>query len=132
MALSIIGSGFGRTGTMSLKLALHPDDPDNPEDVDDVLSHGRRIIKGLRSLANRGLIRAVDKLLPLKNESWLRENEEPLTAAQLLLRVKLESIVVYSGGNAELYYNDDGLFEGHTILVQVEPDSTITNVEIAG
>jgi hypothetical protein len=59
---------------------------------------------------------AVTKLLPIKNESWLQDDEESLSAEQFLSRMQLESITV-GPENIELWYNDGDLFWGHSIRV---------------
>ncbi len=47
-------------------------------------------------------------------------------------RVSLESLEVGSDGSAAPMYDDGDLFAGHVIIVEVEPDGTLTDATIAG
>jgi hypothetical protein len=60
---------------------------------------------------------AVGELLPLKNDSWLDEDEKPVDEAAFLDRMTLESITVYADGSFSFYHDDGGLFAGHCIEV---------------
>jgi len=60
---------------------------------------------------------AVQKLLPIKNESWLEEDEPELTSEQFKSRMTLESITVYPDGFFDFWHNDGDLFWGHAIQV---------------
>jgi hypothetical protein len=70
---------------------------------------------------------AVQTELPTKNEHWLDSDEEcdsdeddepiPLTPAQFKQRMTLETIQINSRGEFEFWFNDGGMFYGHSILV---------------
>lgn len=60
---------------------------------------------------------AVERLLPLKNESWLEEGESELDASGFLSRMTLESISVYQSGDFEFWFHDGDLFWGHAIQI---------------
>jgi hypothetical protein len=76
--------------------------------------------------------RIVAELLPLKSESWLEENEAPLSDADFLSRIALEAVHVHGDGLTEFYYDDGDLFSGHTIIAAREGDGEISDVQIAG
>jgi hypothetical protein len=60
---------------------------------------------------------AVEKLLKLKNKSWLEEGEKEITAEQFIKKMKLESINVSLKNKFEFYFDDGELFWGHGITV---------------
>jgi hypothetical protein len=60
---------------------------------------------------------AVISLLELKNENWLADDEEEVTAEQFFERITPEQIVVYHTGRFEFWCNDDDMFGGHAIEV---------------
>jgi hypothetical protein len=61
---------------------------------------------------------AVCKLLPLKNDNWLDEDETEITADQFNERMSLESVTVYPDGEFEFWHEDGDLFWGHSILIK--------------
>ncbi len=76
---------------------------------------------------------AAQKLLELKNETWIDdEDEEPLTSTQFQQRMTLESISIDSEGEISFYHNDGDLFWGHCILVTMDSKNHFIDAEIAG
>jgi hypothetical protein len=74
---------------------------------------------------------AAQKLLELKNETWI-EDEEPLTSQQFQQRMILESISIAPDGEVSFYHNDGDLFWGHCILVTMDSENNFIGAEIAG
>jgi hypothetical protein len=60
---------------------------------------------------------AAEKLLKLKNESWLEEGENKITAEQFVKKMELESIDVSLKNKFEFCFDDGELFWGHGITV---------------
>jgi len=60
---------------------------------------------------------AVASLLELKNENWLADDEEGVTAEEFFDRITPQEIVLYHTGRFEFSCNDDDMFGGHTIEV---------------
>ena len=60
---------------------------------------------------------AAEKLLPLKNDAWLNEDEIELVADDFEKRMSLESIIVNADGSFDFWHNDGGLFGGHSIQI---------------
>lgn len=59
----------------------------------------------------------VTEFLSLKNDTWLDEDEAELNAEQFKSRLELSSITVETNGKFEFWFDDDGLFLGHSIRV---------------
>jgi hypothetical protein len=75
---------------------------------------------------------AVQQLLPLKNDVWLEEDEDELTAAQFLSRMRLTSIDVDESGSFTFWHNDGGLFWGHLIQIDGDLANGLTHADIPG
>ena len=60
---------------------------------------------------------AVTSLLELKNENWLADGEEEVTAQEFFDRITPEGIVLYHTGRFEFSCHDDDMFGGHAIEV---------------
>lgn len=75
---------------------------------------------------------AVAKLLKLKNENWLDENEKPVTAKEFRRRMKLETVSVYGDGSFAFWHDDGELFWGHAIQVSGDLKSGPRDADIPG
>jgi hypothetical protein len=75
---------------------------------------------------------AVEKLLGLKNDLWLGEDEKEFTPARFKARMTVESITVYPDGSFEFTYDDGNLFWGHVIQVSGMISGGLTHAGIAG
>jgi hypothetical protein len=75
---------------------------------------------------------AVKELLSLKNDSWLEDDEAPLTAAEFIRRMKLESISISGDGDFEFWHNDGDLFWGHSIQIRGNLKEGLTDADIPG
>jgi hypothetical protein len=60
---------------------------------------------------------ATANLLELKNENWLADDEEEVTAEEFFDRITPQEIVLHHTGRFEFSCNDDDMFGGHTIEV---------------
>lgn len=56
----------------------------------------------------------------------------PITPEAFVERIRLSELAVESDGSATPFYADGDLFWGHVILVEVEPDGSMTDAYIAG
>jgi hypothetical protein len=75
---------------------------------------------------------AVDRLLPLKNDSWLDEDDEEMSAAEFLSRMRLTSISVDETGDLTFWHDDGDLFWGHAIQVSGSLSNGLTDADIPG
>lgn len=71
------------------------------------------------------------KLLRLKNETWLEDQEEPITQEAFIETLELEGITAFSDGSFSLYFDDNDIFWGHSIVVDVE-DNVLIDANLAG
>jgi hypothetical protein len=73
-----------------------------------------------------------EELLSLKNESWLEEDEKPMTADDFMSKIFIESITVHDSDEFEMCFNDGDLFWGHAITVETDLNKNILDIGIAG
>jgi hypothetical protein len=72
------------------------------------------------------------ELLDLKNEEWIDEDETPLTKAAFKAGLTLTSVMVFEDGSFQLYLDDNNMFWGHLVLVDVNSDGSYKRATIAG
>ena len=73
----------------------------------------------------------VKKLLKLKNDLWLEEDEKEVTKKEFRARMKFTSLYVFSE-SANFYFDDGDLFWGHSIEVNVNKNLEFTDANIVG
>ena len=72
-----------------------------------------------------------DKLLKLKNDLWLEEDEKKITKKDFKNRMKFTSLYVFSE-SANFYFDDGNLFWGHTIEVTINQNLEFIDANIVG
>jgi hypothetical protein len=105
---------------------------DEEGEVVSVCRRATNFVAELEDHAQSAKESAVERLLELKNETWIDENEEPSTPEQFKHRMVLESISIDSDGEVSFYHNDGNLFWGHCILVTMDSENNFIGAEIAG
>lgn len=75
---------------------------------------------------------AVERLLELKNDSWLEDDEEELSRDDFISHMSLKEISVVENGDFDLWHDDGDLFWGHTILVSGNLERGLTDAGIHG
>jgi hypothetical protein len=75
---------------------------------------------------------AVKELLPLKNSSWLEEEESELTEKDFKALMKLEGITVGGDSRFEFFYEDGDMFGGHCIVVIGNLEKGVTHAQLYG
>ncbi|WP_339002683.1 DUF2262 domain-containing protein [Fusobacterium animalis] len=71
------------------------------------------------------------KLLKLKNDLWLEEDEKEVTKKDFKDRMKFTSLYVFSE-SANFYFDDGDLFWGHTIEVTINQNLEFIDANIVG
>lgn len=101
-------------------------DPDDLK-IEDALPICRQIFRKLDLKKVRA--KASEQLIDLYNSTW--SDGETLTVDEFKGRIRLDSVKVSPYG-AEVYWDDNDLFWGHTIIVSIDKDGNVLNSEIAG
>jgi hypothetical protein len=71
-------------------------------------------------------------LLNLKNDNWLDDGEDEVTAEQFIEAMRLESIAVYPDGSFVFWHQDGDLFWGHSIQICGSLSEGLTDADIPG
>lgn len=88
-----------------------------PEEMEKSLAVARRLWAEQEDWKRKITDCATKKLLGLKNDNWLDENEPEVSEEGFAHKMALESISVEAGGAFEFWHDDGDLFWGHSILV---------------
>lgn len=76
--------------------------------------------------------RIAKKLLDLKNDSWLEENQPQLTKEQFIAAITLKSISFFEDVSCELIFDDGDLFWQHEIIANLSSKNKLTDASIRG
>jgi hypothetical protein len=77
-----------------------------------------QLVANLSSLDQAASLFAASRLVELKNDSWLGEDEEEVSEADFQQRLALAAVSAEADGEVSLYYDDGDLFFGHSIDVR--------------
>jgi len=116
----------------AVRLNLSMEDYEDSNERLQMLSTARSLWGSRETWTGRITNCAVAELLNLKNESWLGEDEQELSAEDFKGRMTLESITIYGDGRFEFWYNDGDLFLGHSIRVSGSLSNGPTDAGIEG
>ncbi|BAB72881.1 DUF2262 domain-containing protein [Anabaena sp. FACHB-709] len=100
--------------------------------LESILTRASSFVRHLKHYAKNAEEYAVKKLLELKNETWLDEDEIFLTPEDFKNRMMLEGLVFSPDGEVAFYYNDGNLFFGHCILITMDKDNCFIDAGISG
>ena len=95
---------------------------------DKNLASTERMLTKINELQNS----MIDKMLEFKNGEWLESTGSVLSKNDFLGYIKLYGINVYEYGSLELFYKDGGLFSGHDIVIDADPDGNFVGANIMG
>jgi hypothetical protein len=105
---------------------------ENVADLDIALAVARSLWNDQAGWERRVREYAVQELLDLKNDSWLDDDEQPISSQQFLTRMTLESITVSPDGTFSFTHDDGNLFWGHAIQVSGNLQAGPTDADIPG
>lgn len=105
---------------------------DEAQSLSAVLEVARALWKSSATWDTRIKDFAADRLLALKNESWLDEDEAEVSRSDFIARMQLESITVYPGGEFDFMHADGDLFRGHCIAVAGDLEEGPNDADIPG
>lgn len=107
--------GQSRWGLRKIRLNLSPADVSAPSEI---VTRAEELWTQRKTLARQACEVAAATLLAVKNESWLNEGEQPMSEAQFMRKMKLESITVEEDGSFDFWFEDGDIFWGHSIEVR--------------
>jgi hypothetical protein len=116
-----------RVGGREVQLVIETGEGLTPE----ALAQARRLVGAPDEFAERARQLASETMRELKNETWSGD-DPPLSAAQLAHRLSLEACEIAADGVATLYFDDGGLFGGHSVVVYIDPGGDFVDAKLAG
>lgn len=121
--------GEVRLANTSFKVSLTPDEG---TDASNALSRAKQIIEDLEQYQQMAADYAVHGLLELKNDIWLEEGGEKVSADEFKAKMMLEAITVEADSNVTFWHNDGDLFWGHSIQVCIDENDKCISTDIPG
>lgn len=115
--------------SVSISLTVE-DDEDSATDIDALIQHGRRIVAFIREHEPEARLVAADELLDIYNQEW--NDGKPLDEEEFMDRLAIDDVNVADDGSAELFYKDDDLFAGHTVVVTIDTAGNFADADVAG
>lgn len=114
---------LGQTVTLTLTVS--------GQDHQPALDTAHRLFDDAEAWRDRVEAAIVATLLPLKNENWLDAGEVALTPDAFLARLRLKSITA-SDQSATFWYDDGGMFGGHSVETWVDLETNEMFAQISG
>lgn len=75
---------------------------------------------------------AATELVKLKNDEWLEENESEVSNDTFVSIIELNSVLAFSDGSFEVFFDDNDLFWGHAIKVDIDSQFNMNGVNLWG
>jgi hypothetical protein len=97
----------------------------------EALAQARKLVGAADDFSQRARQLASESLRELKNETWSGDHP-PLSTPQLAERLSLEACEIAADGVATLYFDDGGLFGGHSVVVYVAGNGDFVDAKLAG
>ena len=103
-----------------------------PEELQQSLAAAHTLWANQKKWTKRVGDYAIQKLLDLKNGSWLEDEQPKVTKAQFLKCMTLTSITVEPDGSFDFWHDDGDLFWGHSIQIHGNLANGLTRADIPG
>ena len=113
-------------------LTLETDERDGGEDYAAALRNAHTLWADEAAWAGRVVACVVDHCLDSKNDNWLGDDEEPLTEAQFVDRLAIDTVTAAPDGGLGFWFDDGDLFWGHSIMVEATLEGGPTDAGIHG
>lgn len=118
------------TGEVSVSLEIDETSQEGAETCEDAMATLARITADA-DIDARWRSYAASVLTELANE-WRDDEDAPIAEADFASRISLSELNVSPDGSVTPYYRDGNLFFGHVIIIDVEPDGSLSDASIAG
>lgn len=118
-------------GLLGKRVRLHLES-ESPEVPQRALETARSLWADSAAWERRAKEFIAAEMLELKNGTWLKDDERPFDAERFMRRLRLDSIHVGSGDALEFWFDDGGLFWGHSIRVQANANGGFQKATIEG
>lgn len=112
-------------------------DVEDGETAEKALEKFHMLYADLTGWDHRFRTYAAEKLVEGAND-WLQdeleegEEADPITEEDFARRIVISMIAIEADGSITVYYDDDDMFWGHTIVVSINQNGEMTDADIAG
>lgn len=120
--------GAGDWAGQSVDLVLDAEDSDSAKEA---LSWARRLLDRRDSWDRQADALIVSRMLELAND-WCQDPNKTLTAEDLLESLRLHGVHVSPTGGVSAWFDDGGIFAGHSVVVMGDVDNGPADVEMVG
>lgn len=103
-----------------------------PEDRDHAKARADKALSWVIDQLPAILQYSADILLDVKNEGWLNEGERPVDAEAFKTHLHLLSVQVEEDGSMQLTFEDNDLFWGHWVVIEVDDAHNLVDANIEG
>lgn len=107
-------------------------DKGEPEEMESCLKTAKDLLSSQKEWDAKVRNRAVEDLLELKNDSWLDDDQEDVTAEEFSAVIGPDSLSVMPDGEFEFWFHDGDLFWGHSIRIEGTLDDGPSEAHIEG
>lgn len=120
----------------SCNVLLNTDEEDG-ETAEKALEKFHMLYADLTEWDHRFRAYAAEKLVESAND-WLQdeleegEKVDPITEEDFARRIVISMIAIEADGSIAVYYDDDDMFWGHTVVVYADPNGEMKDADIAG
>jgi len=104
---------------------------DEQDDLAPVLNRARAWMQNLDLNLSLARAFATEQLLELTNDTWLGEDQQPLTSAEFLRCLTPQSVGFHGLGGSVYFFAGD-LFGGDVIVVRFDEHERFVDTEVAG
>lgn len=104
----------------------------NSDEAETATSLANSVCNWLNKNLNKVKLYASAELLPVKNDEWLEEDEDLVTEDIFTETIELSSVMIFSDGSFEVYFNDNDLFWGHSIKVDINDQYDFVSAAVWG
>jgi hypothetical protein len=99
---------------------------------DFIVERVRAFLQRLEPLVQAAIEHVCQRMLYLKNISWLHPEELPITEAEFKSRLKLIQVWMDATGKRTLTFEDGGMFWGHDIVLDIGPNEEFERPDLYG
>lgn len=90
------------------------------DDTKKMISFANEFIEWFKKNHMQAKRYAASKLLEVKNDAWIKADEEIVNEDNFVNKMVLESISINNDKSATVFYQDNDLFWGHAIIVEID------------
>lgn len=105
---------------------------DDDEEIEQANTRANNALVWARENYQAAIEYGVQELLDLKNEAWLDEDEDPVTADEFKALLEFNELSVYDDGGIAFVFDGGDLFWGHFVTISTDADYQFISADLEG